>query len=73
MRRRDGSIARSPAFLMRDTWAAAFAERARAYWTPERTADLTRGKSLAILPAAAPELLRALGILHRDGTMPPSG
>ena len=56
---------------MREEWAAAFSERARAYWTPARTAELSAGKSLAILPAAAPELLRALGILHRDGTMPP--
>lgn len=57
---------------MRDEWAAAFATSARAYWTAERTAELTRGKSLAILPGAAPELLRALGILHRDATMPPA-
>jgi len=57
---------------MRDEWAAAFAERARAYWTPARTDELARGKSLAIVPGRAPELLRALGILHRDGTMPPA-
>lgn len=57
---------------MRDAWAEAFGERARAYWTSERTEELVRGKKLAILPGEAPELLRALGILHRDATMPPS-
>lgn len=56
---------------MRDEWAEAFAERARAYWTEERTADLARGKRLALLPAEAPDLLRALGLLHRDASMPP--
>lgn len=56
---------------MRDEWAEAFGERARAYWTPERTAELVHGKRLAVLPAEAPELLRALGLLNRDATMPP--
>lgn len=54
-----------------ERWAAAFAERARAYWTPERTLALTGGKRLAILPAEAPTLLRALGLLDGDGAMPP--
>ncbi len=57
---------------MRDEWAEAYGESARAYWTEARTADLVRGKKLAILPAEAPELLRALGILHRDASMPPA-
>jgi hypothetical protein len=57
---------------MRDEWAEAFGERARAYWTAERTAELVRGKRLVVLPAEAPELLRALGILNRDATMPPA-
>jgi SAM-dependent methyltransferase len=57
---------------MRDEWAEHFGERARAYWTTERTAELVRDKSLAVLPAEAPELLRALGILHRDASMPPA-
>ncbi|MCA9616710.1 MAG: methyltransferase, partial [Myxococcales bacterium] len=55
---------------MRDEWAERFAERARAYWTPARTEDLVRDKTLAVLPAEAPELLRALGLLHRDASMP---
>ena len=57
---------------MRDEWAERFGERARDYWTAERTAELVRDKTLAVLPAEAPELLRALGILHRDASMPPA-
>lgn len=57
---------------MRDAWAAAFSERARSHWTAERTGELVRDKSLAILPADAPALLRALGILDRDAAMPPA-
>ena len=56
---------------MRDRWASEFAATAREHWTPERTAELAGGKRLAILPAEAPLLLRALGLLHRDATMPP--
>ena len=55
----------------RDTWARQFAATARAHWTEERTQELTRGKQLQVLPAEAPLLLRALGLLHRDATMPP--
>ena len=51
-------------------WAREFAKRAREHWTPERTAELTGGKALEILPAEAPLLLRALGLLHRDASMP---
>jgi SAM-dependent methyltransferase len=57
---------------MRDEWAERFAERAREHWTPARTAELVRDKTLAVLPGEAPELLRALGILHRDASMPPA-
>jgi len=56
---------------MRDAWEAAFTERARAYWTAERLDRLLEGKRLAIRPDEAPALLRALGILHRDASMPP--
>jgi SAM-dependent methyltransferase len=56
---------------MRDAWEAAFAARAREYWTPERTEALLGGKRLAVRPDEAPALLRALGILHRDASMPP--
>lgn len=57
---------------MRERWAIELTAAARAHWTEERTAELTRGKRLAILPAEAPVLLRALGLLHRDATMPPA-
>ncbi len=56
----------------RSGWATALADRARAHWTPDRTHELTGGKALEILPAEAPQLLRALGILDGDATMPPA-
>ncbi|HWO26400.1 MAG TPA: SAM-dependent methyltransferase [Kofleriaceae bacterium] len=56
----------------RARWASELAAAARAHWTPERTRALTGGKRLAVLPAEAPVLLRALGLLHRDATMPPA-
>lgn len=55
---------------MRDEWAEHFAAKARAFWTPEATQALTGGKSVPVLPGEAPVLLRALGLLHRDGSMP---
>ena len=57
---------------MRERWAIELSAAARAHWTPERTRALTGGKQLAILPGEAPILLRALGLLHRDATMPPA-
>lgn len=57
---------------MRDEWRAAFSEKARQYWTDERTRELTDGKDLLVLPGEAPALLRALGLLHRDASMPPA-
>src|SRR5689334_25367966 len=56
----------------RARWAIELAAAARAHWTEERTRALTGGKRLAVLPAEAPILLRALGLLHRDATMPPA-
>lgn len=56
----------------RDRWAAELAARARAYWTPARTAELARGKHLVIPPADAAPLLRALGLVAADASMPPS-
>lgn len=56
---------------VRDEWAAAFAELATAYWTDDRTQALTGGKKVPVLPREAPVLLRALGLLHRDASMPP--
>ncbi len=56
---------------MRDQWREAFADKARAYWTEQRTRELTGGKDLLVTPDEAPVLLRALGLLHRDASMPP--
>ena len=55
----------------RDEWARQFAATARAYWTEARTRELTSGKDLQLLPGEASVLLRALGLLHRDASMPP--
>jgi SAM-dependent methyltransferase len=55
----------------RDRWATELAARARAYWTAERTAELARGKALLLPPADAAVLLRALGLLRADASMPP--
>ena len=56
----------------RDRWATEIAARARAYWTEARTAELARGKALLLPPAEAAPLLRALGLLHDDASLPPS-
>jgi SAM-dependent methyltransferase len=55
----------------RERWASELVERAHAHWTPERTLELTRGKDLPMLPGAAAVLLRALGLLALDGSLPP--
>ena len=55
----------------RARWATELAARARAYWTPARTAELARGKALLLPPAEAAPLLRALGLLRQDASMPP--
>lgn len=52
-------------------WQDAFGELAQAYWTPERLAEVTGGKRLLVTPDRAALLLRALGLLHRDASMPP--
>lgn len=56
----------------RERWAHELDARARAYWTPERTAELARGKSLLVPPAEAAPLLRALGLLAADASLPPA-
>lgn len=56
----------------REEWAKQFAATARAYWTETRTQELTSGKDLQLLPGEASLLLRALGLLHRDASMPPA-
>ncbi|MEZ4359305.1 MAG: SAM-dependent methyltransferase [Kofleriaceae bacterium] len=52
-------------------WQREVTARAAAHWTPERTAALAAGKTLLMPPAQAAPLLRALGLLHRDASMPP--
>jgi SAM-dependent methyltransferase len=56
----------------RARWAAELTARARTHWTAARTADLARGKSLRLPPADAAPLLRALGLLRADASMPPA-
>jgi len=56
---------------MSERWAQEFELRAQAHWTEEAVHCVTEGKDLPILPSNAPTLLRALGLLHRDASMPP--
>lgn len=55
----------------RVNWERETIARAQEHWTPERTAQLADGKALLLPPASNAPLLRALGLLHRDGSMPP--
>ncbi len=51
-------------------WLTAFNERAEDYWDEKRLHDLLQGKQLTVTPANAAPLLRVLGLLHRDASMP---
>ena len=55
---------------MKEVWQDDVAARARAYWTAERTQKLTAGKKLPLLPAEAAPLLRALGLMNSDASIP---
>jgi len=55
----------------RHGWANALTAKARAYWTPARTRELAGDKTLLLPPVEGAPLLRALGLLRRDATMPP--
>jgi hypothetical protein len=46
------------------------AEKAAAHWTAEQTEKVTGGKRYPLLPGEAPELLRELGLLNKDASMP---
>jgi len=46
--------------------------RAQAYWTAERTEQLLGDKQLPIRPAEGAVLLRALGLVRDDGSLPPA-
>ncbi len=56
----------------RDRWALEFEARAHAHWTTVRTEELLHGKAVLIRPADAALLLRALGLLNGDASMPPA-
>lgn len=56
----------------RARWVSELEARARAYWTEARTDELLRGKNVAIRPAEAAVLLRAIGLVNGDATMPPA-
>lgn len=57
---------------MRETWAKVFQARAQAFWTEKRTRELIGNKKPPLLPAEAPVLLRALGLLNADASLPAS-
>ncbi len=52
-------------------WADALERRAVALWTPEYTRAVLGDKRLLLMPAEAPVLLRALGLMNGDGSIPP--
>ncbi|MEN0062300.1 MAG: SAM-dependent methyltransferase [Myxococcota bacterium] len=56
---------------MRDEWAKAFSATAQEWWTEARTKAVLGDKRLAFPPAEAAVLLRALGLMNGDATMPP--
>ncbi len=58
--------------MTRARWAVEFEAVARAHWTPARTAALVHGKDLILRPADAARLLRALGLLNGDASLPPA-
>jgi len=56
----------------RARWAAELEARANAYWTAERTAHLLDGKQPVITPREGAVLLRALGLMRDDASIPPA-
>lgn len=56
---------------MTDRWAESITAQARAFWTAERLAELSRDKTLQLPPVEAAPLLRSLSILRADGSIPP--
>ena len=51
-------------------WREDFTHRAREYWNDERLAELVGNRRPSILPSEAPLLLRSLGLLNGDASMP---
>ncbi len=60
----------SPAF--REHRQRELLSRAREHWTAARLGELARGKALLLPPVEAAPLLRTIGLLHRDASMPPA-
>lgn len=56
----------------RARWAAELEARAHTYWTDERTAQLLDGKQPVITPREGAVLLRALGLMRDDASIPPA-
>lgn len=56
----------------RARWASELEARARAHWEGARTDELLRGKQVLIKPAEAAVLLRSIGLLNGDASMPPA-
>lgn len=56
----------------RARWAKEYGARARAYWTEERTTQLVGDKAPILRPADAAVLLRSLGLLRDDASLPPA-
>jgi hypothetical protein len=56
----------------RARWISELEARAREHWTEARTAELLRGKNVLIRPADAAILLRAIGLINGDASMPPA-
>lgn len=50
-----------------------FAGRVASHWTKEREAKVTGGKNWLIKPSEAADLLRVLGLLNADASMPADG
>lgn len=47
-----------------------FLDKAKSHWTKERELKVTGGKNWPLLPSEAPELLRCIGLLNADASMP---
>ncbi len=58
---------------MKESLDPEFLERARLHWTPEREAKVTSGKAWPLKPSKAAPLLRVLGLLSGDASMPADG
>jgi SAM-dependent methyltransferase len=56
---------------VKSAWQADFSARAAAYWNDEVTRRLLGDKQLPLMPASAGPLLRALGLVRADASMPP--